>query len=398
MTGSASAGRSAPVVTGAWCVSPLGDGPDALFDGWLAGTQGIRAIRRFDTAGLPSHVGGEMPDPAEPWPGGLRGVAHLDACVAAAYERCGLPRGARVAVIVATTKGFLDSGRQVADAHPAHDVAAPARRVAEVLRARFGARVPGAGSRHGPLTISTACASGTTALAYAAAAAEEHDLAGFDAVVVAGIDLLSDFVVRGFASLGALDVAPCRPFDVGRTGLSPAEGAAAIVLEPAHRAASRGAPCLGRVAGFGLSNDAVHATAPARDGAGMLRAIRGAFATSATGPSDLGHVHAHGTGTPFNDAMEIRALAAALGGASVPVTTLKGSIGHTFGAAGLIETIASLEAVRRGVLPGVAGLRTPEPGLDLVTAPRPLTGARFLKISAGFGGFDAAIVVDGVRS
>jgi 3-oxoacyl-(acyl-carrier-protein) synthase len=363
----------------------------------------MRPVRRFDTVGLPSRLGGEMPDPAKPWPRGLRGAAHLDECVVAAMQASGLGRGARVAVIVATTKGFLDAGSQVAARHEAHDVGAPARYVADVLCRRFGARVAGPETSFGPMTISTACASGTAALAVATAQAAAYVDGGIDAVVVAGVDLLSDFVYRGFASLGALDAAPCRPFDVSRAGLTPSEGAAAIVLEPEQLASAREASILARFCGWGLSNDCAHPTAPARDGAGMIRAIRGALATSGFGAAELGHVHAHGTATPFNDAMEARALAAVLGDAAgvVPVTTLKGSIGHAFGAAGLLETIASIAAARRGIVPPIAGLRTPEPGAWFVAAPTPIANGVFLKTSAGFGGFNAAVVVEvegGVRS
>jgi 3-oxoacyl-[acyl-carrier-protein] synthase II len=178
--------------------------------------------------------------------------------------------------------------------------------------------------------------------------------------------------------------------------MSASEAAAAIVLERDARARARGASILGRVLGAGLANDATHPTAPDREGRGLARAIGEAMAASGVAAEDLGHVHAHGTATVFNDAMEIRALHAALGPAAarVPVTALKGSVGHSFGPSGLVETIASLEAVRAGRLPGVVGLTRPESGLDLVTAARAVERRTFLKTGAGFGGFDAALVVE----
>lgn len=394
-----SASREAPswVVTGAGCVTPAGRGVAALYDAWISGESMVRPVRRFDASALAVRIAGEMPDPHEPWSAGLRGAAHLVDCADQAWAAAGLPRGVRVAVVVATTKGFLDSGRRTVPGDPSHDVGFPARWLADHLRARFGACVPPEHDAFAPLTVSTACASGTSALALVAARARAYAHGRFDAVVVAGVDLLSDFVFRGFAALAAMDPAPCRPFDSSRAGMSASEAAAVLVLEPECSATARGATVVGRLAGWGLANDASHPTAPDRDGAGLAAAASDAIRRAAASPADLGHVHAHGTATIRNDAMEVRALTLALGAsaAGVPVSTVKGTIGHAFGAAGLVETIASLEAVRRGALPGVRGLRTPEPGLRFAVAPVVLRSPLFLKVSAGFGGFDAAIVLEG---
>jgi 3-oxoacyl-[acyl-carrier-protein] synthase II len=375
-------------VTGFGCVTPLGEGAAALVDGWNERRCAIRPVRRFDTSSLRVHLGGEIPEGAGAE--GLRGPRHLRAALDEAIAASGLPAGCRVLVVLATTKGFLESGQQVDERHPAHDAAWPARFVADELRSRF------AMDPRSAVTVSTACASGVSALAVAMA--EMDGRAAPEAVVCAGVDLLSDFVYRGFAALAAVDAAPCRPFDVDRAGMSASEAAAVIVLEPEDRARARGARVRGRILGAGLANDAAHPTAPRRDGDGMARAIAGALRAARVEAGALGHVHAHGTATVFNDAMEIRALAAALGDAAarVPVTTLKGTIGHTFGPAGLVEVIASLEAVRAGVLPPVTGLVRPEPGLDVLTEARRLANPVFLKTSAGFGGFDAAVVAEGV--
>lgn len=374
-------------VTGCGCVTPLGAGVAATFDGWRARRCAIGPVRRFDTSALAVRIGGEMPDPVAG--DGPRGARHLRDALDEAVAACGLPTGARVAVIAATTKGFLECGREVEERSPAHDVARPARFVASELRTRCGADVVSA------LTVSTACASGLTALAVALA---EMDRPGApDAIVCAGVDLLSDFVFRGFAALGALDAAPCRPFDAGRAGMSASEAAAVIVLEREDRARARGATVRARLLGAGLAGDATHPTAPSRDGAGLARAIADALEDAGVPAEALGHVHAHGTATVYSDAMELRALATALGRAAahVPVSTLKGSIGHTFGPSGLVEVIASIVAVRHGTLPPVTGLVRPEGDLDVATDARRLASPVFLKTSAGFGGFDAAVVVEG---
>jgi 3-oxoacyl-[acyl-carrier-protein] synthase II len=373
-------------ITGWGCVTPLGVGARLLYERWRDGHRAIEPIRRFDTSALACHVGGEMPDP--PDGPGARGARHLRLALAEALWKSPLPAGTPVLALVATTKGFLDRGGMLEERDLDASGGAPARFLEDDLRRTYGL-APRA------WTVSTACASGVAALSVALAALRRPDAPA--AVLCAGVDLLSDFVFRGFASLGALDEEPCRPFDLRRAGLSAAEAAGVILLEDEDRARARGAPVLGRLLAAGLANDALHPTAPSRDGAGMLRAIEDALAAAGVAPAALGHVHAHGTGTLFNDSMEIRALGAALGASArrIPVTTLKGSTGHAFGAAAIVETIASLEAVREGVLPAIGGLALPEGRLDVLTAPRRLQRPHFLKTSAGFGGFCGALVAEG---
>jgi 3-oxoacyl-[acyl-carrier-protein] synthase II len=373
-------------VTGLGCVTPFGSGADALIAGWIAGGRAPARIDRFGTERLPVHVGGELHD--LPSAGGEvhRGAAALDAAADEALAESGLAHDARVLVIVSTSKGFLHRGDDLDATAGTHEPGLPARRLARRFRASEC------------VTVSTACAGGTAAFVLALARAVELRRGDFDAVVVAGVDLLSDFVYRGFSALAAVDPAPCRPFDVTRAGMSPSEAAAVVVLETLGRARGRGATPRGRVLGGGLSSDAGHPTAPDPAGRGLARAIRHALTWSGVANRDLGHVHAHGTGTVLNDAMEVQALRTALGtdAAHLPLTTLKGSIGHPFGAAGVVEVAASLLAVGRGVLPGIAGLGTALAGIDAVTSPRDLVLPVFLKVGAGFGGFNAALVAEGV--
>jgi 3-oxoacyl-[acyl-carrier-protein] synthase II len=372
-------------VTGTGSVTPLGRGMGELLAGWNRGARAIGPIRRFSTARLPVHLGAEMPDPPEPWPAGLRGAAHLDAAVEEALSQSGLPASSRTLVLVATTKGFLESGTGLEAEGGAADPGTPARRIG----ARF--------RESECVTVSTACAGGTAALVLALARATELRRGTFDAILVAGVDLLSEFVYRGFAALSAVDPAPCRPFDESRAGMSPAEAAAAVVLETVGRARERGGVPLARLLGGALSSDAGHPTAPDPEGGGLASAIRAAMARAGAETADLGHIHAHGTGTILNDAMEVRALRGALGSGTseVPLTTLKGSIGHPFGAAGVVEFAASLAALRAGALPGIAGLEAPIGAIDASARPRPVRGGVFLKVGAGFGGFNAALVAEG---
>jgi len=247
----------------------------------------------------------------------------------------------------------------------------------------------------GPVhTISAACASGSLALALAAdlVLSSEVDLA-----LAAGYDLWSDFVHAGFDALGALCPRPPTPFRGDRGGLVLGEAAAAVVVAPEGARPGRRR---GRLLGAGLSGDARHITAPDFEGAGVARAIAAALADAGVTPADLDLVGAHGTGTLHNDAMESRALVRALGPAleGLPVHTVKPIVGHTLGAAGLLESLVVLESLARGLAPPTLTSDVPDPvcaPLHIPTAgPVPLPRSRTaLKLSSGFGGSNAALVL-----
>lgn len=222
-------------------------------------------------------------------------------------------------------------------------------------------------------TVSVACASGAAAFAVAAGWLRDGVV---PRVVVVGIDVLSPYIHAGFAGLGALSPTRPRPFAADRDGLLLGEGGAAFLLEgPSLR------PTLTRLVGVGLAQDAVHLTAPDRTGAGLLRAARAACPD----PAGIDCVSGHLTGTPFNDAMEARALDA-LFGRPVPLHAAKPVIGHTLGAAGAIETAA---------LVALLGGAEPPPPLDPGDCPvrvAPIRAPRSgLKVSAAFGGIDVAL-------
>ena len=242
---------------------------------------------------------------------------------------------------------------------------------------------------HGPVRcVSLACTSGVAAMALGAELIR-NDRA--DAVFVIGVDILSDFVVAGFHSLKSIDPAGCRPFGQGRRGLSPGEAAAAIVLTRANLVNLD----LLRVLGWGTSNDANHLTGPSRDGRGLSLAIERALAHAHVKPGDVGYINAHGTGTPYNDAMESLAVQTVFGKAPPPISSTKGLTGHTLGAAGVIESLICLQALETGLLPGTAGLDIPDAAAPSSLLLTPLQGSPptiALNINAGFGGVNAAIL------
>jgi 3-oxoacyl-[acyl-carrier-protein] synthase II len=151
------------------------------------------------------------------------------------------------------------------------------------------------------------------------------------------------------------------------------------------------------VVGWGAANDATHITAPARDGSGLIQATRQALAKAGIAPDDIAAISAHGTGTVFNDLMELTAFQAVFGTRAVPVQSVKGAIGHTLGAAGGIEVALGLKALNCRVIPPTVGFRKPEQGVAgwVSALPLPVTGPYLLTTNSGFGGVNAALVLKG---
>ncbi len=215
-----------------------------------------------------------------------------------------------------------------------------------------------------------------------------------DLVIAGGYDAVSVFVAMGFEALRATSASQSRPFRLGRDGMSLGEGAGLVAL--VRDDDRRGAPSICYLAGFGASTDAVHITAPDRTGAGLARAARRAIEDSGLSASDIGLVSAHGTATPFNDAMESRAIATVFQDAPPPIVhPFKAQIGHTLGAAGVLESLAVVDAITRHVAPAAAGDGQLDPDAAVVLLERSETRCidAGLKLSAAFGGANAAIVL-----
>jgi 3-oxoacyl-[acyl-carrier-protein] synthase II len=382
------------VITGCGAVSPLGVGVRAFWEGLLAGRSGVAPIRRFPAGDLEPRSAAEVGDGVPPdadRAGAFALHAVHEACAEARLEPGAIdPR--RIGVALGTTLGGMSiferwvEARIAGVAPPPHAAAipyfGPAVRVA---------RAVGAG---GPVaTPQLACASGTHAVALAAEWVRSGQA---DVVLAGGTDLLCRFVVAGFNCLRATaDVA--RPFDVARRGLVLGEGAAMLVVEDAVHAIRRGAKALACIAGAGAAADAVHMTAPDREGAGAARAMVAALADAGLAPGAVGFVSAHGTGTPYNDAMEAAAIGTVFGPGRVPVDSIKGAIGHTLGAAGAFEALLCVKVLAEGCIPPTVGLAEVDPAcaaLDLVAGtPRVRDIDVALSTSSGFAGANAALVL-----
>jgi len=293
---------------------------------------------------------------------------------------------ARRGLVLSTTKANIEALDQLVRQQP---VSAVAQR--QIQPAFLAADLAQQFACHGPVQcVSAACISGLSALQQGAALIR-RGLA--DVVFVAGVDLISQFVLSGFNSLKSLDPAGCRPFDVARVGLSLGEGAAAIILVKRELLSSSSAI---RLAGAGTSNDANHLTGPSRDGSGLALAIRRALARAQIAPEQIDYVNAHGTGTPYNDAMEAHALRAVFGDRVPPFSSNKGIFGHTLGMAGVLETALCVAAMQTKLLPGTPRLCTRDPVApeSLLAEPRTVTKLDYiLKMNCGFGGTNAALVL-----
>ena len=204
--------------------------------------------------------------------------------------------------------------------------------------------------------------------------------------------MLHPFGMLSFIVLGALSPTACRPFDRNRDGFVIGEGAAVLVLESAQRAQQRGVRAQARLLGAGTSADAYAATAPHPEGVGAERAMRRALRDAGIAPADVGYVNAHGTGTPLGDVAESKAVRRLLG--DVPTSSVKGAIGHTIAAAGVLEAAACIAGLQGGWLPGTAGLSDPDPlcEVNVVVSPRETAVDCMLSNSFGFGGQNAALV------
>jgi 3-oxoacyl-[acyl-carrier-protein] synthase II len=190
-----------------------------------------------------------------------------------------------------------------------------------------------------------------------------------------------------------------RPFDRGRDGFVLGEGAGFLVLERLDRAQARGARIYGEIAGYGRNADAYHITAPSPGGSGATACMQLALDDAGLAPSAIGHINAHGTSTPLNDASEAEAIVKVFNGSPPPVTSTKGVTGHLIAAAGAVEAAASVLAVRDGMAPPTANHQRTDPDMNIdviAGSPRPLQGP-VLSNSFGFGGHNATLVVGPVQ-
>lgn len=340
-----------------------------------------------------------MPIPENPHP--ARSV--LRRVVAEAWNRA--PRSPlpqpRVALFVGTSLGGMTGfeaahralwdplgaagpGRGATAPYPDSLYSGPTEYVAEVIPEAFAC------------TLNTACSSGANAVALCHRWLTHRRI---DVGVVAAVDIISPFVYAGFQSLGAIDPHPTRPFAHDRRGLNLGEAAVAFVMCRAEDAPPPAQNASVDVLGCGSSCDAFHLTRPDPEGQGLRRAILGALSAADLSPERISFISAHGTGTPFNDSMEAAAFASVFSRERCPpIHGTKPITGHTLGAAGAVDMVVAIEALRRRMLPPTYAADQPDPALAVHPAAVPIPlgeDAVGLSTSSGFGGSNAAIVLGG---
>jgi len=340
-------------------------------------------MRRFAHGRYLTDVAAELPDEVEAaLPGGRHAFALALMVGRRTLEHAALSPNTRIGLALATTKAEIESLERMVrapgeESDGRDNPGVFARDLAAELRLT------------GPVAaVSAACASGVAAIVHAARLLKRGDA---DMMLVIGVDVLADFVLAGFSSLAALSARPCRPYDGSRDGLSLGEGAGALLLTRECPAA------LGVVAGWGITNDASHVTAPSRNGRGLALAMERALETSGLDAGDVHYINGHGTGTRYNDEMEAKAIGAVFSGAMPPVSSMKGYFGHTSGAAGVIEAALCLAAMRERTVPASMGLeRAGEEcaGLNLAKGHVRLDRMEnVVTVKSGFGGVNGALVL-----
>ncbi|NIJ05796.1 beta-ketoacyl-ACP synthase II [Frigoribacterium faeni] len=398
-------------VTGYGAVSPFGHGVDPLWDALLAGSSGVRQLDRDGALWeqVPIRVGAPAALDADGLLGRVR-ANRLDrsqqlALVAAAeaWSDAGAPAvaGDRLAVVVGTGVGGIET---LLDAHDTLG-ASGARRVSPRTVPMLMANAAAAqisieyGARGGAYTTVSACASGAEAIAVAARLIVTGEA---DVVIAGGAEAaVTPVTMASFAQSQALakpdgdDPATLsRPFDVRRRGFVLGEGAGFVVLERAEHAAARRQRSHATLAGWGITSDAHHITAPLEDGSEQERAMTAAIRMAGLTGGDVDHVNAHATGTLLGDIGEAAAIRRTVGPHAL-VTAPKSSIGHMFGAAGAVEAILTIRALETGTVPPTRNLEQLDPAVDLdvvtgTVRSAPLRAA--LNNSFGFGGQNASLV------
>ena len=404
------------VITGMGAISPAGTGVDALWNTVYSGKQCIAPITRFDTSEFAGLLAAEVPN----FDAAACGMSKKEArrfalfvqyAIAAseeAWAQAGIDMEAedatRAACVWGSGIGGLEEFQRGCDTlsqkgskrvNPLFIPTMIENMAAGNLSIRFGLKAD-------CLSIVTACATGTHCVGEAYRLIRH----GYADMALAGgsEESISPICLAGFGNLGATSkstdpTAASMPFDVNRGGFVPGEGAGALVLESLEHAVARGANILAEVAGFGSTGDAYHMTAPEPSGEGAVRAMRQALAEGGFTPDDLGHLNAHGTSTHANDAMESAALKVLVGeerAADVPVTSVKGSIGHTLGAAGALEAIVCALSVANDCVPPTAGTREIDPECGVNVPLEPIEGYRqkvALSNSLGFGGHNGSLAL-----
>ena len=401
------------VITGLGAVTPLGNDVATLWDSLVQGRSGIARITRFDPTGFETQIAGEVRgfDPKKYMDHKelRRSDRFTQLAVGAATEAIEDARldvtkdSERIGAAIATGVGGLETlveqvivmrERGPSRLSPFLVPMLMANAASAQISMQFGVKGPS-------LTHVSACASSAHALGESGAIIQREQA---DVMIVGGAEAaVLPVSIGAFCSMHAMSrrndepQRACRPFDKDRDGFVLSEGAGALILEELERARARGAPIYAELIGYGATADAYHITSPSPEGEGNARAMRMAIDDAGIDPSEVQYINAHGTSTPYNDREETRAIKAVFGDHAykLAVSSTKSMTGHLLGAAGAIEAIACILAIRDGCLPPTINYETPDPDCDLDYVPnraRAMALRVALSNSMGFGGHNASLI------
>lgn len=404
------------VVTGLGTYTSLGSSVEELWGNLLAGTSGVTMIERVDVSDITTKIAAEVKDFDVTEFMSTRDARRMDrssqffwVATEQALEDAGLayeeddPEALRAGVLAGTGIGGIETMEEqieiLADRGPSR--VSPFG-IAKIISNMAGGLASIDFNLYGPnATTVTACAASANAIGDAAAVIARG---AADVMVAGGGEAsITRFALAGFAAARAMSTrnddpqGASRPFDLTRDGFVMGEGAAVLILEELEHAQTRGAKIYGEVLGYGMSADGYHITLPRPGGAGAARAMAAAALDAGLDPSEIDYINAHGTSTPANDKTETTAIKTVFGDSaySIPISSTKSMTGHLLGAAGAVESLACLLAIRDGVLPPTINYENPDEECDLDYVP---DGAREVEIrtamtnSFGFGGHNVSLV------
>jgi 3-oxoacyl-[acyl-carrier-protein] synthase II len=403
------------VVTGAGVISPIGNTIEEFWDSLRNGRSGIRRLTRFDTSKHSSKVAGTVQDfdPEDFFPPKEAKRVDLFAQFAFAASKMALDSSGidldkadldRIGVLIGSGVGGMTA---IESQHAIFMEKGP-RRLSPffipmlIINMASGVVAMSYGFKGPNSAVSTACATGTHAIGDAYRIIERDEA---DVILAGGSEAaLTPVGFGGFCAMRALTTSrnddperASRPFDRTRDGFVMSEGAGVVIVEELEHARKRGADIWGEVVGYGMSSDAYHMTAPAPDGDGALRSMRLALRSAAMPVEAVSYINAHGTSTQLNDKLETEAVKKLFGehARKLVMSSTKSQMGHLLGASGGVEAIATLLAIRHGVVPPTINYEEPDPECDLDYVPntsREMAVECALSNSFGFGGTNATLV------
>jgi 3-oxoacyl-[acyl-carrier-protein] synthase II len=366
-------------IVDAGVVTAAGNSLDGTWQKIISGTTAIREIDRFRVDAYRSRFGAAVPGIE---PGGPASMT--DSVIGRLIGHMGrIPRDSLV--ISASTNGGIDNLEKMKRGLPFEPADISPFSIGDKVMAKMGLT-------GGTVNVCAACASSTIAVIEGAAMIASGRA---DSVLICCVDVLTEFVFSGFSALQVLSPVPCKPFDKDRAGLSPGEGGAFILLMSSECARRDGYSFGCVVAGSGIANDAFHITKPHIHGQGLMQAAARAVRKAGIKMADIAGISAHGTGTTHNDLMELTSFRAMFGDKCPPLYSVKGCVGHTFGAAGGIDIAVATRALADQVIPPTAGFQNPEKGAEGVVgrAPTAIAGDYLLVTNSGFGGINASVIL-----